>query len=73
MDSLINAAMVTMPISSASPTFVSAASGIKNQFISSAQRAYFDDNVLFGPEYSYQRLYNGQFMNTLTLDMSVYI
>ena len=68
-----NAAMVPMPISNASPTFGSAASGISNQFIVSAQRAYFDNNVLFGPEYAYQKLYNGQYMNTLTLDMSVYI
>jgi hypothetical protein len=68
-----NAAMVPMPISNASPTFGSLVSGIKNQFIVSAQRAYFYTNVLFGPESSYQKLYNGQYMNTLTLDMSVYI
>jgi hypothetical protein len=68
-----NAAMVPMPISNSSPRFGSSASCIRSQFIASAQRAYFDNNVLFGPEYSYQKLYNGQYMNTLTLDMSVYI
>ncbi len=62
-----------MPTSNASPTFGLTFSGIKNQMIASAQRAYFDNNVLFGPEYSYQRLYNGEHMNTLTLDLSVYI
>ena len=65
--------MVLMPLSNASPAFGLAASGISNQCIVSAQRAYFDNNILFGPEYSYQKLYNGQYMNTLTLDMSVYI
>ncbi|APC96869.1 DUF3573 domain-containing protein [Francisella frigiditurris] len=49
------------------------ASGIQHQYLISAQRAYFDDNVLFGPEYSYQNLYNGQHMNTFTLDISVYV
>lgn len=68
-----NAAMIPMPTASASPTFGSTISGIKNQFIASAQRAYFDDNVLLGPEYAYQKLYNGQYMNTFTLDMSVYL
>ncbi|QLE79150.1 DUF3573 domain-containing protein [Francisella sp. Scap27] len=68
-----NAAQVPMPLSNASPTFGQTISGIKKQFIASAQRAYFDDNVLFGPEYSYQRLYNDEHMNTLTLDLSVYI
>ena len=68
-----NAALVPMPLSNASPTFGQTISGIKSQFIASAQRAYFDDNVLFGPEYSYQRLYNNEYMNTLTLDLSVYI
>ena len=62
-----------MPLSNASPNFGLASSGIKNQWIVSAQRAYFDNNVLLGPEYSYQRLYNNQYMNTLTLDLSVYI
>ncbi|QEO58001.1 MULTISPECIES: DUF3573 domain-containing protein [Francisella] len=68
-----NAENIPMPTSNASPTFGLTSSGIKNQIIASAQRAYFDDNVLFGPEYSYQRLYNGEHMNTLTLDLSVYI
>ncbi|APC97578.1 DUF3573 domain-containing protein [Francisella frigiditurris] len=47
--------------------------GMSNQLIFSAQRAYFDNNVLFGPEYSYQKLYNGQSTNTITLDMAVYV
>ncbi|MEY8767463.1 DUF3573 domain-containing protein [Francisella philomiragia] len=68
-----NAENIPMPTSNASPTFGLTSSGIKNQMIASAQRAYFDNNVLFGPEYSYQRLYNGEHMNTLTLDLSVYI
>ena len=68
-----NAANIPMPLSNASPNFGLASSGIKNQIIASAQRAYFDNNVLFGPEYSYQSLYNGEHMNTLTLDLSVYI
>nr|WP_235261406.1 DUF3573 domain-containing protein [Francisella sp. FSC1006] len=68
-----NAANIPMPLSNASPSFGLAESGIKNQLVVSAQRAYFDNNVLFGPEYSYQKLYNQQYMNTLTLDLSVYI
>ncbi|WP_236939877.1 DUF3573 domain-containing protein [Francisella uliginis] len=68
-----NAANIPMPLANASPNFGLASSGIKNQWIISAQRAYFDNNVLLGPEYSYQRLYNNQYMNTLTLDLSVYI
>ncbi|BCD91512.1 membrane protein [Francisella halioticida] len=68
-----NAANIDMgiapsPISGSAPN-----SGIKNQLIVSGQRAYFDNNVLFGPEYAYQKLYNGKYMNTVTLDMSVYI
>ncbi|MED7789115.1 DUF3573 domain-containing protein [Francisella sp. 19X1-34] len=68
-----NAGNIPMPLSIASPSFGLASSGIKNQWIVSAQRAYFDNNILLGPEYSYQRLYNNQHMNTLTLDLSVYI
>ncbi|MBD5784309.1 hypothetical protein IFN73_10195, partial [Francisella tularensis subsp. holarctica] len=48
-------------------------SGIKDQILVSTQRSFFDDNVLIGSEYSWQSLYNGQRMNTLTLDLSVYI
>ena len=47
--------------------------GIQHQLLFSGQRSYFDDNVLFGPEYVYQKLYNGEHMNTISLDMSVYI
>ncbi|WP_425352911.1 DUF3573 domain-containing protein [Allofrancisella frigidaquae] len=68
-----NAANIPMPLSNASPTFGKTSSGIRNQLIFSAQRSYFDDNVLLGPEYSYQELYNGEHMNTITLDLSVYV
>ncbi|MFC4892541.1 DUF3573 domain-containing protein [Pseudofrancisella aestuarii] len=68
-----NAAGVPMSIAASPLKFGSTSSGIEYQFIASAQRAYFDNNVLFGPEYAYQKLYNGQHMNTVTLDMSVYI
>lgn len=61
-----------MPLS-AGGSFFLAASGIKDQILVSTQRSFFDDNVLIGPEYSWQSLYNGQRMNTLTLDLSVYI
>nr|WP_322786325.1 DUF3573 domain-containing protein [Allofrancisella guangzhouensis] len=67
-----NADNIPMPLSSSASRFM-AASGIKNQILISTQRSFFDDNVLFGPEYSYQKLYNGQYMNTVTLDISVYI
>ncbi|APD50015.1 DUF3573 domain-containing protein [Francisella hispaniensis] len=68
-----NAAAIPMGTANASPSFGQTAAGIKQQLIFSAQRAYFDDNVLFGPEYAYQRLYTGEHMNTITLDMSVYV
>ncbi|MBK2029411.1 DUF3573 domain-containing protein [Francisella noatunensis] len=68
-----NAKYIPMGTSNASPTFGNAITGIKEQFIISGNRAYFDDNVLFGPEYSYQKLYSGEHMNTITLDMSVYV
>jgi len=68
-----NAAAIPMAIASSPINFGLSDSGIKSQLIFSAQRAYFDDNVLFGPEYAYQKLYNGEHMNTITLDMSVYI
>jgi hypothetical protein len=68
-----NAAAVPMTLANAAPNFGKSLSGIKNQLVFSAQRAYFDDNVLFGPEYAYQKLYNGEHMNTITIDMSVFI
>ncbi|AJC49488.1 DUF3573 domain-containing protein [Allofrancisella guangzhouensis] len=68
-----NAADIPMAIASSPISFGRAKSGIQNQFIVSAQRAYFDDNVLFGPEYAYQKLYGGQHMNTITIDLSVYV
>lgn len=48
-------------------------SGIKKQIILSTQRSYFDNNVLFGPEYSYQKFYSDHSHHTLSLDMSVYL
>ena len=48
-------------------------SGIKRQLIFSAQQAYFDNYILFGPEWAYQIFYTGKSMNTLTLDVSVYL
>ncbi|GMN89243.1 LbtU family siderophore porin [Francisella sciaenopsi] len=68
-----NAAQIPMQLASSPISFDLSTSGIKEQLIFSAQRAYFDDNVLFGPEYVYQKLYDGNHMNTITLDMSVYI
>lgn len=68
-----NAAAIPMAIASSPISFGLSDSGIRSQLIFSAQRAYFDDNVIFGPEYAYQTLYNGEHMNTLTLDMGVYI
>lgn len=68
--------MVTliMPITlSAGGSFFLVASGIKDQILISMQGSFFDDNVLIGPEYSWQSLYNGQRINTITLDLSVYI
>ena len=47
--------------------------GIQRQLLLSSQRAYFDNNVLMGVEYSYQQLYNEKHMDTITLDLSVYI
>ncbi|AIT09266.1 hypothetical protein LO80_04305 [Candidatus Francisella endociliophora] len=67
-----NADNIPMPLS-AEGSYFKAESGIKNQVLISTQRAFFDDNVLLGPEYSWQSLYNGQYMNTFTLDLSVYI
>ncbi|AIT09516.1 membrane protein [Candidatus Francisella endociliophora] len=68
-----NATNITMPLAASPLYFAKSTSGIKNQIILSTQRAYFDDNVLFGPEYVYQKLYNGKHMNTVTLDISIYI
>ncbi|WP_150468031.1 DUF3573 domain-containing protein [Francisella sp. SYW-9] len=68
-----NATDIPMTLSASAVSGPESATGIKKQLIVSAQRAYFDNNVLFGPEYSYQKLYGGQHMNTITLDMSVYV
>lgn len=68
-----NAKAIPMGTANASPAFGQTKYGIENQLIFSAQRSYFDDNVLFGPEWAYQKLYTGQHMNTITLDMAVYV
>ncbi|MDE5005240.1 hypothetical protein NAI73_12970, partial [Francisella tularensis subsp. holarctica] len=50
-----------------------AKSGIKRQINFSAQRSYFDDSVLFCPEYAYQKFYNDVKHHSLSLDMSIYL
>ncbi|QIW09560.1 DUF3573 domain-containing protein [Francisella sp. LA112445] len=68
-----NARNISMGLSASAVAGPSSTTGIQRQLLVSAQRAYFDNNVLFGPEYSYQQLYDGKHMNTITLDMSVYV
>ncbi|QLE78882.1 DUF3573 domain-containing protein [Francisella sp. Scap27] len=68
-----NAAAIPMGIAASPLQDGLAQTGIEKQLIFSAQRAYFDDYVLFGPEYAYQRFYDGRHMNTLTLDLAVYL
>lgn len=67
-----NADNIPMPLSAEVGAF-QPVSGIKDQILISTQRSLFDNNVLIGPEYSWQSLYNGQHMNTFTIDLSVYI
>ncbi|AIT10315.1 membrane protein [Candidatus Francisella endociliophora] len=47
--------------------------GIQKQLIFSAQRAFFDEDVIFGPEWAYQKFYDGSIMNTLSLEVSIYL
>ncbi|MED7819355.1 MULTISPECIES: hypothetical protein [unclassified Francisella] len=68
-----NAAAVPMPIPASPFQDGLSASGVKNQLVFSAQRAYFDNNVLFGPEWAYQKFYDGNKMNTITLDIAIYL
>ncbi|MWX71985.1 DUF3573 domain-containing protein [Francisella tularensis] len=68
-----NSTNIPMTLTASPLNFGRSSSGIQKQIIVSAQRAYFDNNVLFGPEYSYQQLYNGKHMNTITIDMAVYL
>ncbi|AIT09240.1 membrane protein [Candidatus Francisella endociliophora] len=68
-----NAAAIPMAIAASPLQDGLSKSGIKRQLIFSAQRAYFDNNILFGPEWAYQIFYDGKSMNTLTLDVSVYL
>ncbi|QLE79362.1 DUF3573 domain-containing protein [Francisella sp. Scap27] len=68
-----NASNIPMPISASPLSLGRSTTGVKQQFILSSQRAYFDNNVLVGPEYVYQELYDHKHMNTVTLNMNVYI
>lgn len=68
-----NSANIPMSLPASPLLFGQSPSGIKNQLILSTQRAYFDNNVLIGPEYSYQKLYNNKHMNTFTIDIAVYM
>jgi hypothetical protein len=68
-----NANAIPMPIAASLLQDGFSQTGIKKQLIFSGQRAYFDNYVLFGPEWAYQEFYDGTHMNTLTLDLSVYL
>ncbi|MED7818943.1 MULTISPECIES: rhizoferrin import outer membrane protein FslE [unclassified Francisella] len=68
-----NAKDIPMALTASPLSFGKSPIGIQRQLLLSSQRAYFDNNVLMGLEYSYQQLYNKKHMNTITLDLSVYI
>jgi len=68
-----NANAIPMPIAASLLQDGFSQTGIAKQLIFSGQRAYFDNYVLFGPEWAYQEFYDGTHMNTLTLDLSVYL
>ena len=68
-----NANAIPMPIAASLLQDGFSKFGIEKQLIFSGQRAYFDNYVLFGPEWAYQEFYDGTHMNTLTLDLSVYL
>ncbi|EDZ90485.1 DUF3573 domain-containing protein [Francisella tularensis] len=68
-----NAAAIPMSIAGSRLQNGLSKSGIKRQIIFSAQRSYFDDSVLFGPEYAYQKFYNDVKHHALSLDMSIYL
>jgi hypothetical protein len=62
-----------MALSNSAINGLESAGGISDQYLVGAQRAFFDDNVLIGPEYSYQLLYTGEAMNTVTLNLLLYV
>jgi hypothetical protein len=68
-----NAANIPMPLTASPLSLGKSSVGVQKQLLLSSQRAYFDNNVLVGLEYSYQELYSKKHMNTITLDLSVYI
>ncbi|WP_150466667.1 DUF3573 domain-containing protein [Francisella sp. SYW-9] len=68
-----NAKDIPMTLSASAINGAKSPIGIRRQLLVSGQRAYFDNNVLFGPEYSYQQLYGGKHMNTITLDLSIFV
>ncbi|ASG68848.1 hypothetical protein CDV26_11065 [Francisella halioticida] len=68
-----NATNIPMPLTASPLSLGKSPIGIQRQLLLSSQRAYFDNNILMGIEYSYQQLYNDKHMNTVTLDLSVYI
>jgi len=49
-----------------------AGSGVNKMIITSVQRPFFTDNVLFGLEYAYMHMYNSKHFNAYTLDISIY-
>ena len=48
-------------------------SAVKNQLILSAQGWYLDDNLSIGPEYAWQKIYNGKNLNAITFNMTLAI
>jgi hypothetical protein len=68
-----NSANIPMGLSSSAINGYKSAGGISDQYLFGAQRAFFDNNVLIGPEYSYQVLYNGESTNTVTLNLLLYV
>lgn len=68
-----NAKDIPMSLTASPLSYGKSPIGIQRQLLLSSQRAYFDNNVLMGVEYSYQQLYNEKHMDTITLDLSVYI
>lgn len=68
-----NAAAIPMSIAGNPVQDGLSKSGIEKQLIFSTQSAFFDEDVIFGPEWAYQRFYDGSSMNTLSLEVSVYL
>ena len=68
-----NSSDLPMGLSSSAINGLQSSGGISDQYLFGAQRAFFDNNVLIGPEYSYQLLYTGEAMNTVTLNLLLYV